>query len=182
MSSPCLDELRMDSFLSDSLGRADRAAAADHVRSCADCRLRALEGDPAAVFRLALSPEPSVSDEETRQILENVRVAIAIRQASRRIERPAASWPGLRRTAAALAAAALLSLTASSPMSRTSRRAASPARGSSPAPSAFVRAAAPERSDDALAPATATVYEWNPGANSPDDPKIVWIVDRSLDL
>jgi hypothetical protein len=186
MSSSCLDGLQMDSFLSDSLGRADRAAATDHVRSCADCRLRALERDPSAVFRLAASPEPSVSEDETRRILENVRVAIAIREASRKIEQAPAGGMGMRRTAAALAAAALLSLTASSPMSRTSRRAASPARESSAreasAPSAFARAAASERSDDALAPATATVYEWNPGANSPDDPKIVWIVDRSLDL
>jgi hypothetical protein len=31
-------------------------------------------------------------------------------------------------------------------------------------------------------PATATIYEWNPGTASPGDPKIVWIVDRSLDL
>jgi hypothetical protein len=31
-------------------------------------------------------------------------------------------------------------------------------------------------------PASATIYEWNPGTGSPGDPKIVWIVDRSLDL
>jgi hypothetical protein len=31
-------------------------------------------------------------------------------------------------------------------------------------------------------PSSATIYEWNPGTASPDDPKIVWIVDRSLDL
>jgi hypothetical protein len=52
------------------------------------------------------------------------------------------------------------------------------------APAAFARAhpAAADRGEEALAPATATVYEWNPASNSPDDPKIVWIVDRSLDL
>jgi hypothetical protein len=144
-----------------------------------------LELDPAAVFGLALSPQPPVSAEDSREILENVRIAIAIRQASRKIERPPAGGLGVRRTAAAVAAAALLSLTASSPMTRRSVSSAShsPAARPAPAPSAFARAAASsDRSDDALAPATATVYEWNPGANSPDDPKIVWIVDRSLDL
>lgn len=184
MSSPCLDARRMESFLCDALGRAERAAATEHVRSCADCRLRALESDPSVVFRLALAREPAVSEEESRQVLENVRVAIAIRQASRKIEPPPASGLGMRRTAAALAAAALLSLTASSPMARRSASSAriAPAAPPAGAPSSFARASAPERSDDAVAPATATVYEWNPGANSPDDPKIVWIVDRSLDL
>ena len=183
MSAACLDAPRLDSYLADALDRAERSAATEHLRSCADCRLRALEIDPSVVFRLALSAGPAVSEEESRQILENVRVAISIRQASRRIE-PAPAGPGMRRTAAALAAAALLSLTVSSPKARRPASAArvSSAAAAAPSPSAFARATAPDRSDEALAPATATVYEWNPGANSPDDPKIVWIVDRSLDL
>ncbi|MGH9440730.1 MAG: hypothetical protein ACRD16_00485 [Thermoanaerobaculia bacterium] len=184
MISPCLDAPALGSFLSDELDRASRAAATEHLRACADCRLRALESDPAVVFRLALAPEPPVSEEESRQILENVRVAIAIREASRKIERPAAAGLGFRRSAAAFAAVALLSLTVSSPVTRRSaaRPRISPASSLSSAPSAFARAAATERSDDTLSPATARVYEWTPRANSPDDPKIVWIVDRSLDL
>ena len=184
MSSACLDSRRLDWFLSGELDRTARRAAIEHLRDCSDCRLRALELDPAAVFELALSPQAPVSAEESQEILENVRIAIAIRQASRKIERPSAGGLGARRAAAAIAAAALLSLTASSPMTRRSIPSAPHSTAPPPAavPSAFARAAAPDRSDDALAPATATVYEWNPGANSPDDPKIVWIVDRSLDL
>ncbi len=182
VSSPCLDEPGMNSFLADDLDRQARRAAAEHLRDCGDCRLRALDRDPSVVFRLALSPQPAVSDEESQEILENVRIAIAIRRASRKIEKPSLGGLGARRTAAAVAAAALLSLTASSPMTR---RSASPVpQASSPRPSAaaFARGSAPDRSDEALAPATATIYEWNPATNSPDDPKIVWIVDRSLDL
>jgi hypothetical protein len=184
LSSPCLDTRALDSFLSGELDRTGRAAAANHLRGCGDCRLRALETDPTVVFRLALSPGPSVSEDESRAILENVRVAIAIRQASRKIERAPAGGLGARRTAAALAAAALLSLTASSPTARhpVSPERLSPATRPAAVPPAFARAAVSDRSDDALSPATATLYEWNPGANSPDDPKIVWIVDRSIDL
>jgi hypothetical protein len=182
VSAACLDQRGLESFLADDLDRSARRSAGDHLRDCGDCRLRALEADPSVVFRLALSPEPAVSAEESQEILENVRIAIAIRQASRKIERPPLGGLGVRRTAAALAAAALLSLTASSPMTRRSGRSASPSPVPSPPAAAFAHAASPDRSDDALAPATARVYEWNPASNSPDDPKIVWIVDRSLDL
>ena len=182
MSSPCLDELRMDSFLSDSLERADRAAATDHVRSCADCRLRALEGDPAGRVPAGALPgalrlrgrDPADPGERARRDRDSPGLA-QDRAPGGELARDAADRRRARRGRPAFAHGLLADVAAS-------RRAASPAQGSSPAPSAFVRAAASERSDDALAPATATVYEWNPGANSPDDPKIVWIVDRSLDL
>jgi hypothetical protein len=32
-----------------------------------------------------------------------------------------------------------------------------------------------------ILPAEATIYDWNPGAG-PEEPRVVWIVDRSLDI
>ena len=173
----------IESLLSGELVREERSRVVAHLRSCGECRREALRLDPTVVFRLAASREAHVSDEESRAILENVRAAISLREASRKLERmPSHAW-GVRRAAAALAGAVLLSLTASSPMVRRHPASASIPTQRRPAPPAsFARAVAPDRSDEALAPATATVYEWNPGENSPDDPKIVWIVDRSLDL
>jgi hypothetical protein len=57
-----------------------------------------------------------------------------------------------------------------------------PAPASAPAGDSSV-ALAPAALSDAAPPASpdATVYDWNPGAGR-EEPRVVWIVDRGLDI
>jgi anti-sigma factor RsiW len=78
--------------------------------------------------------------------------------------------------------AALLALTSSAPRRPRAAVASAtraPRDGFQNAATKIVR---PGADDSPSMPSSATIYEWNPGTASPDDPKIVWIVDRSLDL
>jgi hypothetical protein len=42
-------------------------------------------------------------------------------------------------------------------------------------------APAAQKAPTATFPADATIYDWNPGGTS-EEPRVVWIVDRSLDI
>jgi len=182
MSAGCPPVVALsEAYRDERLSGDDRREFRAHLVSCDECRRTAIRHDPAILFALAPAPAPEAGDAEARAILENVRAALAIRDASRKLDRSVSARHG-RRTAAAVGIAALVALTFSAPMSRrrplpVSTAAAAP-RGIRNAATKIVRPGAEEPS----LPSSATIYEWNPGAASPDDPKIVWIVDRSLDL
>ena len=115
-----------------------------------------------------------------------MRAGIALRQTQERLEAPAVR----RRVGALASAAAALALTLLAP-GKAAYRAPSP---SSVPPaqreavkSSFVPATNPAPLPDFLEktdgtgkyPADATIYELNPGAGQP---RVVWIVDRSIDI
>jgi len=170
---------RLDAYRRDDLADGDRRAFRRHLAECAECRSEAIASEPTLVF--AVAPAETVGEAEARTILENVRAALAVREAARRLERAA---PRARRAAAGLGVAAILALAFSAPLARRPRTIAAGA-ARPPAPSGIAGAAnriVRPGGDEPSMPATATIYEWNPGTASPEDPKIVWIVDRSLDL
>ena len=181
MSATCpVPAASIEAYRLDAVPEAERRALRAHLVACPACRDRAIAADPTMLFGLAPAPAPSSGDAEARQILENVRAALAVRSASRKVERAHGrqGW----RAAAVVAAATLLALTSS-----TSRRPrAVTASASRAARGGFQDAATkvvrPGADESPSMPSSATIYEWNPGTASPDDPKIVWIVDRSLDL
>jgi anti-sigma factor RsiW len=163
----------------DDVSEPERRALRAHLSACPACRDRAIAADPTLIFGLAPVEVPA-DETEARLVLENVRAAIAMRTASRKIEATHARH-GLR-SAAVVAAAALLALTSSAPRrprAATASAARAPRNGFQDAATKIVR---PGGDDSPSMPSSATIYEWNPGSASPDDPKIVWIVDRSLDL
>jgi len=169
----------IEAYRRDAVPEPERRALRAHLAACPACRDRAVAADPTLIFALAPAPPPP-DDAQARQVLENVRAALAVRSASRKVER-AHGRQGLR-AAAVVAAAALLALTSSA--SRRPRAVAASvsraARGGFQ--DAATKVVRPGADDSPSMPSSATIYEWNPGTASPDDPKIVWIVDRSLDL
>jgi anti-sigma factor RsiW len=166
---------RFEPYSADALSAGERTAVREHLRGCAACRSEAAALDPLLLFSAA-RPE-AVSAEETAAMLASVRSAIAVRSAERRLARRGRG----RRLAAAAAVAALLVLAVTLAGGHGNRavreRPSAPNVAAAPAPPAFVPAAR-ERPDTKF-PAEATVYDWNPGAGQP---RVVWIVDRSLDI
>jgi hypothetical protein len=181
-------------YLEDSLTREERSGVRSHLASCAACRSAAASTDPAFVFTV-LASEPAmeaVSAADAAKILAGVRAGIALKAAEKRIRpdsRPSRlSWKRPAMTAAAAVAAVLIAwklaprpapapeTTAASarvaPPASPSLRPASlvPAEGSLPGGLEPVKA---------KSPADATIYDWNPGGGQP---RVVWIVDRSLDI
>lgn len=181
MTEPCRAlAARVDAYREERLPAAERRAFREHLAACAPCRSAAIAAEPTLVFAVA-PPAPPVGDSEARAILENVKAAIAVREAARRAESGGRHG---RRSAVALATAAALALAFSTPLVR--RPVSSPAAAARPARPAGIAGAANRivrpGSEEPSMPSSATIYEWNPGTASPEDPKIVWIVDRSLDL
>lgn len=182
MSATCpIPAASIEAYRGDALPEADRRALRAHLVACPACRDRAIAADPTLLFGLAPAPPPLSGDAEARQVLENVRAALAVRSASRKVER-AQGRQGLR-AAAVVAAATLLALTSSTsrrPRAVTASASRAAARGGFQ--DAATKVVRPGADESPSMPSSATIYEWNPGTASPDDPKIVWIVDRSLDL
>lgn len=168
----------IDRYRSDELGSPELGALRSHLRECGECRLRAFDAEPSILFAVENRPV-EVTPEEVQSVLENVRIGIALSQTSRRIETNSGGR-GKSRRLGALSAAALLLLSVTSPSRRT--RAPIPASAVRELPAAAVPAGFEREGEGGLLPASATIYEWNPASAAPNDPKIVWIVDRSLDL
>ncbi len=108
-----------------------------------------------------------------------MRTGVALREAERKLAQVRARRRS--RVAAMASAAAVAALTLMMPGSSRStgeppiaarRTVSSPSPGFAPAG----RTAPP-----ATFPADATIYDWNPGAGT-EEPRVVWIVDRSLDI
>jgi hypothetical protein len=175
---------RFGGYTAESLVAGERRAVREHLGTCAACLKAAAARDPLLVFSAARTAP--VSSEETGRVLAAVRAGIALQQARERLEAPAVR----RRVGALASAAAALVLTLLAP-GKTAYRALSP---SSVPPaqreavkSSFIPATNPAPLQDILEktdgrgkyPADATIYELNPGAGQP---RVVWIVDRSIDI
>lgn len=194
-SSVCaIVQASLEPYLRDALPAPQRKMLRDHLAACAECRGAAVLSDPT--FRFARSVSDEVGAEERREILAAVRTGVELREAERRIGTRPSPSRRLRIGSAAAAAVALVAVLApgwrgvrtrvvpqsaaeatAAPASSTSL-AAVPDRGLSPAASAGLAEGAV---GSVAMPSDATVYDWNPGAG-PEEPRVVWIVDRGLDI
>ena len=167
----------------DALSEQQRRAVREHVRGCLPCRGKAA-ADPGLFFGVA--PPEEVSPEEAAHILSAVRAGIALRSAERRL----GGSPARRRAAAAACAAAIVAFTLALPGGPAGRpqNDTQAAGRQKQAPAAFLPVAFPPASSETAraatgekqkSPSNATIYDWNPGGQ---EPRVVWIVDRSLDI
>ena len=169
-------------YAEDTLADPQRRAVREHVRSCPSCRGEAASA-PGLFFGGA--PTEDVSPEEAARILSGVRAGIALKRAERRL----GGAPARRRAAAAACAAAIVAFTLALSGGPAGQRPLNDARAAgkkAQAPTALLPAAFPPVSSEAAAtgekqksPSNATIYDWNPGGQ---EPRVVWIVDRSLDI
>jgi hypothetical protein len=156
----------------DTLPETQRRAVRGHLAECADCRREALAADPLAAFSRFGAEE--VSEAEVARVLEGVRHAVSLRRVESRLVR--GRRPSRSAAAAAAAAIAAVLLLPGGPTS-TPREAVFPV--ASPRAEPAEAAIAPARSSSESLESGATVYDWNPGGG---EPRVVWIVDRSLDI
>ncbi|MDQ2978490.1 MAG: zf-HC2 domain-containing protein [Acidobacteriota bacterium] len=187
---------RFGAYLDEALHSEERSAVRSHLAECAACRREAAAVDPALLF--AAVPPEDVSPEEKARILEAVRAGIALKAAERRVGKPSRRRIVGAAAGAAAAVAIAFSFSAPSP-----RRPLAPAAQVSSGAAASESAAAargvgievagvpalPDRPLSAFAeasgtakrkvPGDATIYDWNPGGGQP---RVVWIVDKSLDI
>jgi hypothetical protein len=173
---------RFEAYGSEALTAGERGAVREHLRSCEPCRQEASAADPLFLFAGAgAAPVPA---DETAGVLAAVRAGIALKTAERRLEAPTA-----RRRAGALASAAaavvLTLLVPGAPARRAPRDALATQGGH--AGRSFVPASntipagevLPKAGGTKTYPADATIYDLGSGAG---EPRVVWIVDRSLDI
>jgi len=173
---------RFEAYGAEALAAGERLAVREHLRSCEPCREEASASDP--LFLFAGAGALPVSENETAGVLASVRTGIAFKSAERRLQGPTAR----RRAGALLSAAAAVALTLLAP-GAPARRAPTDALAtkSGPAGRSFVPASNPVPAGAILPkagvtkkyPADATIYDLSPGAG---EPRVVWIVDRSLDI
>jgi anti-sigma factor RsiW len=163
----------------EELSTPDRRAVREHLDACAPCRAAASSADPALLF--AALPPDAVSPSEVASVVASVRAGIALRQAERRIEgQPVRRrlGRGMGRALRVAAAVAVAVLTFAVPSGLRSPDAPQGAGPATEAPRAeALSVAGPEGA--VKDSAGATVYDWNPGAG---EPRVVWIVDGSLDI
>jgi hypothetical protein len=170
---------RLPEYGREALPGEERRAVREHLAGCAACRAEAAAADPVLLF--SALPSESVSAKDVATVVASVRAGMALRQAERRIERPSGRATGgraSRRSARVAAAAAVLLLTLALPFGPNSPKAPLPAPVAGPA-AAAARLSAAGPSGLAEAGGGATVYDFNPGAG---EPRVVWIVDGSLDI
>lgn len=184
MSPACPEfRARFAAYADETLTPFDRGAVREHLAFCGPCREEAAAADPTLLFAAA-DPPPEVSAADMARILQGVRAGVEIKRAERRLARPP------RRVAAVAAAAAVALFTLALPggPERDARdadaRGAHGAYTAEPAAAAVTPAARFGLVKAAGAPADvegSTVYEIAPGAGL-NEPRVVWIVDRSLDI
>jgi len=191
MSLSCREALAaLPGYAAETLDRELRQSLRDHVATCGDCREVAVHTDPGILFS-GSAPISPPTDEEVAQILAGVRAGIAWRQAERKLT---GDRPARRRRGAAAAAAAVVALALLVPASTPRRgpravsnldaprvpaqaQAQSQAQATGPVVPA-ARPASPEVPASKF-PADATIYDLSKGVG---EPRVVWIVDRSLDI
>ena len=188
MSAACsFVRARLVSYAAEALSSEERRAVRDHLASCGACRQEAAASDASLLFAgMAPSRAEEVSPSDMARILAGVRAGVALRQAERRL----AGRARRSRAGAVAAAAAVALFTLALPGGLSKRPAAPDAAAPAAAAPAFSKASAfaltsASASTSAGKPedeaSGATVYEIAPGAG-PDEPRVVWIVDRSLDI
>ena len=173
-----------EDYLSDALPPPQRKILREHLAACAECRDLAVEKDPTFVFARPVHDE--VTPEETARILSAVKTGVALMETEKRIRRTRRRLAGGTAAAAAVAALVLLlpgarhgTGTSAAPSGTQASLPAKPP-ASSPLSSDAALSAAALPADSAPA-GDATVYDWNPGAGQ-EEPRVVWIVDRGLDI
>jgi hypothetical protein len=116
-----------------------------------------------------------------------VRTGVDLLETERRLKARPRRLRVSARAAAAVAAAILLSTGWGILRSRTGSAAfaagGAPERHASPVPepASAVQPAGLASADAPPASSDATIYDWNPGAGR-EEPRVVWIVDRGLDI
>ena len=175
-----------DDYLGDALPAPQRHMLREHLAACPECLTEAASKD--ASFLFARPGAEPVAPDETARILAGVRAGVGHIQIERRIAM--ATRRRFTGAAAAAAAAIVALLVMTVPGGSGARRepeiAALPAPAPSPAASeqaAVSSGIAPAGLPaEAAAPSSgATVYDLNPGAGR-GEPRVVWIVDRGLDI
>lgn len=168
---------RVAAYLNDALPTGQVRDFREHLSSCDGCRDAVVSREPSLLFTRVARHE--VSPEDVARVVSGVRTGIALQEARRKLDLARSS--GRRRRAALASAAAVAVMTLLLPgMSRrpvpTAATAVSP-----PAETAAPGFAPATRGSSRTFPADATIYDWNPGAGV-EEPRVVWIVDRSLDI
>ncbi len=176
MTLSCADvRARFEDYLEETLEPQDRRLVRAHLAGCGPCREEAAFSDPALLF--AAVPPEEVSSQDVEWVLSAVSTAIALKKTERKLQPPR----GGRRVGALAAAAAVIALLLvmpGSPARRPEPRLAGEARKVSAGNrGTFVPVAQPAANQKF--PGNATIYDWNPGGG---EPRVVWIVDRSLDI
>ena len=168
---------RLPGYLDDLLVAGDARAVREHLADCGACRDGLAATEPTLLFA-RVSPE-EVSAEDVRRVLEGVRAGVALKETERKLSLGRARRRS--RIAALASAATVAAMTLLLPGS--SRRAGQPNREARPPAAAPAPGFSPaaRTAPSATFPADATIYDWNPGAGT-DEPRVVWIVDRSLDI
>ena len=166
-----------EGYAAEALEAEERRAVREHLGQCRGCREDAALTDPGLLF--ARVPAHVASSEDIEHVLAGVRAGIAWKQAERRFaRRPARTW------ASVAAVAALLLLLPGQRSGRAPAAMPSALEKASGGVAAGVSAlspasAVPEASPKTSLPPNATIYDWS---SESDQPRVVWIVDRSLDI
>jgi anti-sigma factor RsiW len=168
-----------DDYLGDALPAPQRRMLREHLAACDACREAASSRDASLVFAMPFETEP-VAAEDAAAILSAVRTGVGLIETERRI------GSGVRRRFAGVAAAAavaLLVLSGPEWKSRTEPTVAAPTTPLPASPAVAEAELAPVAAPgESAAPSPdATVYDLNPGAGK-GEPRVVWIVDRELDI
>ena len=170
-----------EDYRRDALPAPQRRMLREHLAACAECRNLAAAQDPAMLFARPFATE-EVPEVDAKRILANVRTAVAFAETERRIGKSS------RRKFASVAAAAAVfgALLVMAPRGGDRGVETAAVRPTPAAANGATAALQPV----ALATGTAevegvstdaTVYEWSPGAGR-EEPRVVWIVDRGLDI
>jgi len=178
VSAACdLVQARLAAYGRDELCAEDRRAFREHLRSCARCRTAAVSEDPSLLFASVAEAEGHVDSAEVASLVSSVRAAIAWKEAERRVSessRPDRSDRRRRGRIAAAAAVVFLTLAVPSGLRSPAPEPQSPTGSPAGRVSAAAAPAATVKTSGG-----ATVYDWTPGAG---EPRVVWIVDGSLDI
>lgn len=169
MSPACREvRARFAAYADETLTPSERGAVREHLALCGPCREEAASTDVTLLFA-AGGPPAEVSAADMARILQGVRAGVALKRAESRLARPP------RRAAAVAAAAAVALFTLALPGGPSPDVPAVSAAAANAVTPGFAKAAAPADGTGA------TVYEIAPGAGS-NEPRVVWIVDHSLDI
>jgi len=182
---------RLDDYAAEALGSTDRRELREHLAGCPPCRGEAVRSDPGLLF-CGVDVE-EVSEADLARVLSGVRAGIALKQAQSRLDEGLVgairkSRGGGRRRSGLVAAAAIVALTLVFPETASRRPQPGAAahfakfRATSegpPSPAVRPEAVPSAETPNSKFPADATIYDWNSGSG---EPRVVWIVDQSLDI
>jgi len=173
--------IHFERYAAEELSAAERRAVREHLALCDACRAESIAGDPALLFAGAAAGPEEVSPADVSRILEGVRAGVALKQAERRLGRR-----NTRRRASTVAAAVAVALFTLALPGGFSRREVEPPPMAAPTAArvitpGFANASVSAGPSQGTEPGSVTVYEIAPGSG-PNEPRVVWIVDKSLDI